>query len=142
MKLISALTVALALYSVEANAVRADQLDYLIQFNNGADRSNDPATASHRDADGNPLPDHSMLVDVTRISTGNPVPGTFVLISSARDLPALDGHAKLYLEFDREKCARGSVGCVVSSHAGGGLLQDLQIIPIYMGMIMPWGNLQ
>lgn len=144
MKVLAFIFSVLFLSAVGAAAIpaSADQIDYLIQFNNGAERTSDVPTASHRDAVGNPLPDHSMLVDVTRISTGNPVPGTFVLISSARDLPDIDGHAKLYLTLNRDKCRAGRVGCVVTSHAGGGLLQDIQVSPVYMGSAFPWGNLQ
>lgn len=142
MKLVSLITNILALSTVVANAALADQIDYVIQFNNGADRTSDAATAQDRDDSGNPLPSYSMLVDMTRISTGNPVPGTFVLISSARDLPRLDGHTKLYLELDRDKCTAGLVGCIIASHAGAGLLQDIQFSPLYMGAQMSWGNLR
>jgi len=120
---------------------RADQYDFVLQFNNATEMNNDSVVTQHS-SDGLPLPDHTMLVAMTRISNGQDVPGTFILISEPIDLSALHGHAKLYLEIDRDKCIARQVGCIVQSHAGGGLLQDIQFSPVYMGADMPWGNLQ
>lgn len=134
-------TIALLLISLSTSA-RADQFDYVLGFADFATAKADAVAAGGFNVDVQDwASDHAMPVTVTRISTGNPIAGYFVLISMDRRVPALLNHAALRVAIDRIKCNARQAGCIMRSTVGAAVLQDLMISPVYMGSDFLWGGL-
>lgn len=136
-------TIALLMILLSA-PVRADQFDYVLGFADFATAKADAvAAAGGFNVDAQDwASDHAMSVTVTRISTGNPLAGYFVLISMDRRVPALLNHTALRVAIDRTKCNARQAGCIMRSTVGAAVLQDLMISPVFAGSDFPWGALQ
>lgn len=86
-------------------------------------------------------PEHAMVVIVKRVSTGVPLAGVYVLISTSQSVPALLNDANLKIAIDRDKANARQPGFVLRQTVGG-ILQDVMVTPVYQGSDYPWGGLQ
>jgi hypothetical protein len=157
MKLASALTASLVLFSAVAHAARADQFDCIFKWDTVIDARADVKMLAHSILDDQGVrqfvQDHVIsnikvwrasqdTVDISGDTLHNYLPGFFALISVDHRIPVLENDPALQVCVNRDKMNAGQTPYLFLSSYSAAILKDIRFAPIYMGANFPFGSLQ